>query len=1298
MGKFILPASLTNIASNAFYEAQISDMRIAKEDSAVALMLIDNEIPFTAMETGIKDSNDKYLDREQSNYYSATSSISTSGQVTLIVEYNFKDYAKRNASNFKLSCRIPSSTPLVANSVKVDGVATTYSYLNNIVTVSLLNSSGTVSFAVTPGEAKSLMTYAKIEYRLNGNTQSEVVGLFNMSTSLFTFNVPSESSSLLITVSGITAPENLVTFFIGDTEVGSATSSKSGSYKKSIRIPNAIDGELYKISATAQLGDESKTIFSYLKYNEKAIELEEFTMYFNSNKLDLIAANGTSPMIRWVRETPLTFVIRFKNNDNVKDVRVVSTKDGDIRKINAVWDTEKEAYIACGYFNPDNVWYVPGTISLEYLTEDVNCFETSDVEFKGAYSEDNKYGFIAEVTLNEQDVSFNYAREMEKGVRFTPTSDYYKSTYNDKVCYFSKDVVYIEDVNSCFACQELYVQNADGTFDVTRSGIKVFESEAKKKSLFGRISAQSDNLTDLYKKTKNLMNILTDLPEKNTDDVVYTVVNDYIQDLKNATDSSSSEYWELVEIETVLDMYRLTERSSRAFNQINKYIDHATSVADDPWMLPDFSDEMKDCVNSMHRLADEVNDNILKDVIKKLSEKNGPLWFEKQSVIEKILNKEYNSTDITFSCKWHIDPSGYVYEAVPTNRIEDVTATIYYKDSKTGDAVLWDASEYDQKNPLKTDYMGCYAWDVPEGLWQVKYEKAGYETTYSEWMPVPPPQLDVNVGIVSTATPTVEFINIYQDEAEIKFNQYMDIESITSSNVTFTCGGKTVTGSFEVVDAEKNYDGSKEYATTFSFSPDSNFSGNVTVNISGVKNYADKTMASAHCETKAVVLRVQRLEVLETMNLNYKENGIITLQAAPAAAAAGKKVSITASNSYVAELSTTEVTLDATGKATVNIKTLLPGDVDITYSIEGTTITETTVLSVVLVPVVEVEKITLNVSNQELEVGKTTTLQATITPENATDKSITWSSDKESIATVDKNGKVTAIAEGTAVITASTANGELTANCTITVKAVPAQTYTVSYDANGGSGAPESQTKSKGVALTLTTDVPTRENYSFIGWNTEANGNGSSYAPGAKFTADASVTLYAQWQKIEVTIQSVSVKTNPSKTMYNVGETLNTSGLVITATYSDGSNKEITSGFTCNPTTLNTAGQQTITVTYQGKTTTFVVTVSAPSQGKVKSVSIDNVTMNYKASTTIKPVVEADEGVTYTIKYESSNPKVASVDENGNVKALKKGNATITVTVTDEYGNVVTDTCDVSVKYAFWQWIIIIALFGWIWY
>ena len=49
-----------------------------------------------------------------------------------------------------------------------------------------------------------------------------------------------------------------------------------------------------------------------------------------------------------------------------------------------------------------------------------------------------------------------------------------------------------------------------------------------------------------------------------------------------------------------------------------------------------------------------------------------------------------------------------------------------------------------------TNGDGKYAWDVPEGWWRVKYEKTGYETTWSEWMTVPPLQTEVNVGLIST--------------------------------------------------------------------------------------------------------------------------------------------------------------------------------------------------------------------------------------------------------------------------------------------------------------------------------------------------------------------------------------------------------------------------------------------------------------------------------------------------------------------------------------------------------------------
>ena len=108
----------------------------------------------------------------------------------------------------------------------------------------------------------------------------------------------------------------------------------------------------------------------------------------------------------------------------------------------------------------------------------------------------------------------------------------------------------------------------------------------------------------------------------------------------------------------------------------------------------------------------------------------------------------------------------------------------------------------------------------------------------------------------------------------------------------------------------------------------------------------------------------------------------------------------------------------------------------------------------------------------------------------------------------------------------------------------------------------------------------------------------------------------------------------------------------------------------------------------------------APIPKNVKSVSIDDISLNYKKSTTLKPTIKADDGAKYKVEYSTSNAKIATVDQNGKVTATKRGSgtATITCTVTDSNGNVVKDTCKVNVSLTWWQWIIIIVLFGWIWY
>lgn len=100
----------------------------------------------------------------------------------------------------------------------------------------------------------------------------------------------------------------------------------------------------------------------------------------------------------------------------------------------------------------------------------------------------------------------------------------------------------------------------------------------------------------------------------------------------------------------------------------------------------------------------------------------------------------------------------------------------------------------------------------------------------------------------------------------------------------------------------------------------------------------------------------------------------------------------------------------------------------------------------------------------------------------------------------------------------------------------------------------------------------------------------------------------------------------------------------------------------------------------------------------VKSVDIGDISMNYKDSAIVAPAIVADERVNYTVTYSSSNPNVATVDENGNIVTKQRGSTIITCTVIDEYGNEVSDTCTLEVTFSILQWIIWILMLGFIWY
>lgn len=173
-----------------------------------------------------------------------------------------------------------------------------------------------------------------------------------------------------------------------------------------------------------------------------------------------------------------------------------------------------------------------------------------------------------------------------------------------------------------------------------------------------------------------------------------------------------------------------------------------------------------------------------------------------------------------------IDPSGYVYAGVESNRVEGADATVYEVAEDTGTRTLWDAEAFDQSNPYITGTDGFYEWMVPSGWWSVSVAANGYDSyTTGEkdgtdakeingtWaMPVAPVQLDVNIDLQASAAPTVESVQAAEEGVYIVFDQYMDTDTLTAEQFVLLVNGEKQELKISYPDAEKK--GSRTYART----------------------------------------------------------------------------------------------------------------------------------------------------------------------------------------------------------------------------------------------------------------------------------------------------------------------------------------------------------------------------------------------------------------------------------------------------------------------------------------------------
>lgn len=195
-----------------------------------------------------------------------------------------------------------------------------------------------------------------------------------------------------------------------------------------------------------------------------------------------------------------------------------------------------------------------------------------------------------------------------------------------------------------------------------------------------------------------------------------------------------------------------------------------------------------------------------------------------------------------------------------------------------------------------------------------------------------------------------------------------------------------------------------------------------------VKTADGGNQASCHVTVLEPVVYATSLTITpQALNMNIGESASLTLQMLPSNA--NEKLVWESDNESVARVVNGDITAVGVGVAKIMVK--------------GKNVTSNAV-TVTVIDKFAVTGVKLNESEKSIQVGDSFTLTATVLPEDARDKTVTWSSDKESVATV-KDGVVTAVSPGTAIIKVTAGAGAFSATCSVTVEERIIEITEISY-------------------------------------------------------------------------------------------------------------------------------------------------------------------------------------------------------------------------------------------------------------
>ena len=736
-----------NIVNSAFQNSTNVTFNCPLE-SIATIYAIEHDIPFILSDTLSVDTSGM-LDKGKNSYYADTNGIEVNGYVSMSLSYQAEEAQWNEARNKTIKVRIPKGTEVVESSLKVDGkLCTNFSVKEQSLTIPVTKAKGSVRFYLKMTESSLFQSYALLTYQQGSAAQQEVIGVLSEKMEALTLYAEEYTGAKSITVNGSAPAGSQVTLSVNGVKTLSVTANKVGAYQGELSLDAEGQDGIYTIQATCQdsTGKELTASRSVV-YQEQSPVLTGFKFYVDGRDdkmIDLFeyGKKGIKPSITYTgSQHPYKFEVEFQNPQAIDKLYITSLRNNVKNVIEAEYDAELGKFIAIGYFDKNNKTYVPGKLGIEYTLSH------------------------EKVLVGQEDTWDQVNRNLDdnlKKSKVTHTTTEEGTEGKIDLSNVSKDLSNVILDYSIDMLDETTGSQLGDLFDNVDTVKKLFSyvlPGVEDKKYYAHLDMSDPTTVTM---------IVADGLELSSKAVKFSL---------SLTESSSSKYNSLASLSDALSGYTT---SVKLINKMLAIEDDNEQLRDEIWRMPSIKNK-----EEALKKADELkNDQIIFTFLTTMlpiivgstavGAASAPVvLFSAMIGILVSVSDFFWKLRIgqikgeSYKINWHIDPSGFVYDAETWVRLPGVKTTAFYipvpdKDdigdfwsippSESEKGTLWNAAEYSAENPLYTDEEGRYAWDVPEGWWRVKYEKEGYITAWSDWLPVPPPQTEVNVGLQSQET------------------------------------------------------------------------------------------------------------------------------------------------------------------------------------------------------------------------------------------------------------------------------------------------------------------------------------------------------------------------------------------------------------------------------------------------------------------------------------------------------------------------------------------------------------------